>query len=114
MKPRSKPATKAEKARYDKLKQLPCIISLIRMSPCAHIPVEIHHLTSGGRRLGNHETIPLCQYHHRAVLPASIKKTSTAVLRFGPSLETSKRDFVKIFGSEMDLLSETNKILEGM
>ena len=37
---------------------LPCVI-------CGDRPVEVHHLTECGRRLGNMFVLPLCVYHHR-------------------------------------------------
>lgn len=72
---------------------------------------EIHHLTSGGRRIGNMATIPLCPFHHRAQLPTGFKNTTAAVDTLGPSLETSKEEFEQVFGSEKRLLAETNKLL---
>ncbi len=110
MKPRSEPATADEKRRYAALKSMPC-------AACRKLytwycgPTEIHHLTSGGRRLGNEFTIPLGRWHHRAQLPPEVKNTSEAVERFGPSLETSKRDFEARFGTEEQLLAETNRLL---
>ena len=74
-------------------------------------PTEAHHLTSGGRRLGHDYTIPLGSFHHRGLLPVGMKTTHEAVERFGPSLETSKRDFIEKFGTEFELLAETNKLL---
>ena len=111
MKPRSEPATKEEKLRYAALKSLGCIVS--RKQGLYGVPAEIHHLTSGGRRLGNEFTIPLNPWFHRAVIPPGygLKNTTEAIAMFGPSLETSKRDFVARFGTEMELLAETNRLL---
>lgn len=74
---------------------------------------ECHHITSGGRRISNFHVLPLCAFHHRNVLMPGfgLKNTTEAIAMFGPSLETSKRDFVERFGSEMDLLKETNQLL---
>lgn len=109
MKPRREKATKSEQMRYAALKSIGCIVSrkfYNRWEPC-----EIHHLTSGGRRLGNEFTIPLSSWRHRAIIPQDCKTTSEAIQKYGPSLETSKRDFVERFGSELDLLKETNRYL---
>lgn len=117
VKPRSKPATKAEKARYAKLKEMGCIINRARLwpvnFPCSGLPVQIQHLTAGGRRLGNEFTIPLCNWHHMATLPAGLT-TSQATLRYGPSFAKSRKQFEETFGSEEFLLAETNRLLEGM
>jgi hypothetical protein len=109
MKPRKQKATKAEKERYAKLKELGCIVT--RLNFAQYEPAEIHHLTSGGRRIGNMETIPLSSWYHRAILPPDCKTTTEAVLMYGPSLETSKRKFESQFGSEEFLLAETNKLI---
>ena len=111
MKPRSKPATKAEKARYAKLKEMGCIIANLRMSAC--YGVEVQHLTSGGRRIGNLHTIPLCPWHHRGQLPHGLT-SSQAALKYGPSFAKSRKQFEETFGSEEFLLAETNRLLEGM
>ena len=112
MKPRREAATPGEKLRYAALASMPC-------AACRKLgfygtvcgPTEIHHLTDGGRRISNYHTIPLGRYHHRAQLPVGCKTTSEAIERFGPSLETSKRDFEARFGTELELLKETDRLL---
>lgn len=114
MKPRSEPATAAERMRYAALRSMPC-------AACRKLgfygtvcgPTEIHHLTDGGRRMGNEYTIPLGRFHHRGTIPVGygLKNTTQAVAMFGPSLETSKREFEERFGTELELLKETNRFL---
>lgn len=112
MKPRSKPATKAEKARYEKLKQIPCIACwILGKEGCGKH--EIHHLTEGGRRLGNEKTIPLGAWHHQGIILRG--KTGLEMVKmFGPSFGKTPRQFEAHFGSEEFLLAETNRLLEGM
>lgn len=62
---------------------------------------EIHHI-----RQGDHElTIGLCVWHQRAQIESVWSKT------LGPSLATNKRAFVLAYGSETQLLEETNTML---
>lgn len=109
LKPRRMKATKAEQERYRKLKEMGCIVTRLYFGKWA--PAEIHHLTEGGRRLGNMKTIPLTGWLHRAILPESCKTAFEATIKHGPSLHT-KRAFVEAFGTELELLEQVNKLLE--
>lgn len=109
-KPRRMKATKSELARYAKLKELGCIIDRLKPSECYNLPVEVQHLTSGGRRIGNEHTIPLCTWHHRAQSPRGMT-SSQASLLYGPSFAKSRRRFEETYGSEEFLLAETNRLL---
>ena len=51
-------ATKAESDHMAKISRLNCII-------CGTFPVEVHHITDCGRRLGHFFTLPLCVNCHR-------------------------------------------------
>lgn len=116
MKPRRSPATKAEKARYEKLKRLPCIACLLKgdlesIGMCGKH--EIQHMTAGGRRLGNEFTYPLGAYHHQGhILPGYTGSQMKSA--FGPSFAKSRKQFEETFGSEEFLLAETNRLLEGI
>ncbi len=72
------------------------------------VACDIHHLTSGGRRMGHAYTIGLCPWHHRGV-PSPADDFGS-----GPSLAYSKRAFNEAYGTEITLLEETNKLLERM
>ena len=109
MKPRSQKATKDEQARYDALKELGCIVGRLRVVGC--VGCEIQHLTSGGRRISNYHTIPLCPWHHRGQLPEGFT-TTKATLCYGPSFAKSRKQFEQIFGSEEYLLEQTNRLLD--
>lgn len=54
---RKKPTTR-ERIFMAQVKELPCVI-------CGHSPVEVHHITERGRRLGNMFCLPLCVLDHR-------------------------------------------------
>lgn len=53
---------KADKARYEKLSEIGCIIC--KEFEDTYSPPEIHHI-NGRTKNGNQETIGLCYYHHR-------------------------------------------------
>ncbi len=53
-----KPATMLEKRFMAQIKHLNCII-------CGDWPVDCHHITQAGRRLGNCFCLPLCVNCHR-------------------------------------------------
>lgn len=104
---RTRTPTKAQRLRFARIKWLGCIAC--RIEGAHGVPPEIHHITEGGRRLGHDYTIGLCVWHHRgqSELPAHM-----AELRFGPSLARSKRDFVARYGTERELLSHVNDLLD--
>ena len=111
MKPRSQPATKEERARYAALKSMPC-------AACRQIGVytlwsDVQHITSGGRRIGNYDSYPLCKWHHQGYIPAgfNLKNSTEAKGMFGPSFAKSKREFEERFGTEEELLAQTNLLL---
>lgn len=109
LKPRRMKATKAEQERYRKLKEMGCIVTWLYFNKWA--PAEIHHLTEGGRRLGNDKTIPLTSWYHRAQVPPDCLTGAQAEVRHGPSLH-SKKDFELRFNTEEWLLEQVNKLLE--
>jgi len=111
MKPRRQKANKAEQERYNRLKQIICICCYDEPLQVPYVGVEIHHMTSGGRRIGNEFTLPLCFWHHRGVLPADSKNSTIATLTYGPSLAKNKRQFVNRYGTEAQLLTKVNNLL---
>ena len=74
--------------RFKKLYELNCIT-------CGAWGVQIHHITSCGRRLGHDYTIGLCPECHEGKF----------------SIGNAKKSFVAKYGSEMELLEKTNKLL---
>jgi hypothetical protein len=62
-----KPPTAEERRHMDRVAQMPCLV-------CGKQPVEIHHCTALGTRIGRlprrHDRIvPLCDFHHRITAP---------------------------------------------
>lgn len=78
---------------------------------------EEHHLNLGGmagqQRRGDDFSVPLCEYHHRA---APITGWSYSEMRklFGPSLAKESKAFRETYGSDDDLLLDTNMKLAGL
>lgn len=99
---KTKAPTKAQKRRMRLLKEeVGCMAC--RLDGLGYVPPDIHHLLSGGRRIGHDATVPLCPWHHRGV---------RALVVIGPSLANSPRDFHRAYGSDQELLEMTNTILE--
>jgi len=85
---------KQDKERFDKLKQLGCIVCLKK--GILSVPV-IHHIrnhTGLGLRPPHTDTIPLCPAHHNMG---------------NESVHLNKKKFYALFGSDHDLLEETNQ-----
>ncbi len=98
--------TKTDRARFEALQALGCIAC--RHEGHFNEPCEIHHI----KQRRHHFTIPLCPYHHRGE-PISHLDIDTTRLLKGPSLFHDKRTFVHSYGSEMELLAETNRLISG-
>lgn len=79
--------------RIQKLARTRCLIS---NDDCMG-RIEIHHLTDGGRRMGDAYTVPLCEGHHRTGKD---------------SYHKSKKPFMARHGSNEELLKKANKLLE--
>lgn len=101
--------TKAEAERMDKIKRGPCVACHQRgiASWCP----EIHHLLSGGRRIGHMATVGLCEWHHRAVIAWGC---TGAEMRdhYGPSLNEGSKTFHAEFGSDAVLLGYQDELLK--
>lgn len=107
--------TKAEQSRFDRMKEMGiCIACQLRgVQPDYPQHIEIHHLLSGGRRIGHMATVSLCQWHHRAVLPWGWGDAE-ALEELGPSLAKGSKPFRAAFGSDAELLTIQNSLLEGV
>ena len=83
--------TKAEQIHKSKLAEAGCMIC--RTFGITDSPVELHHLRSGGWGKGDYTTlIPLCPEHHRG----------------NDSIHGARKAFQMRYGSELDLLPQTN------
>ena len=70
------------------------------------VPSDLHHPTSGGRRLGDDKVIPLCEFHHRGLLRAEAARFVR-----GPSLADGRKALEAHYGTERELLAETERLL---
>jgi len=103
--------TKAEQERFDRIKEGPCIACLQRgIDLSGQGLVEVHHLLSGGRRIGHMATVGLCAWSHRAV-PFWGMTHEEMRDHYGPSLAEGSRPFHAEFGSDAELLEMQNGIL---
>mgnify|MGYP003155055118 CR=1 FL=1 len=84
---------KKDKIRFNKLKELGCIACRKKGK---HTEPVIHHIrknTGLSLRPSNDDTIPLCPMHHNMG---------------NQSIHLNKKVFESLFGTELELLKETN------
>jgi hypothetical protein len=105
---KTKPATKAEKARMDRISQMRCVACWMTGLCCGK--TEVHHLTSGGRRRGHMDSVPLGQWHHRGI-PLEGYTSNQMRLHFGPSLRLESKAFRATYGTDDELLAKVNAII---
>jgi hypothetical protein len=92
--------TKAHVARFEALHRIGCICC--RRAGSGYAIPEVHHLLSGGRRIGHEATISLCPHHHR------FPSNGTVV---GPSLADGSKLFEAHWGTQRELLAEVDLII---
>lgn len=88
----SKTPTKREREWMDAITRRGCVAC--RKENHYFEPAQVHHITSGFRRLGHLFTIPLCPSHHTGTDPDR------------PSVHMAKKSFYARYGTEMELLAE--------
>jgi hypothetical protein len=104
--------TKAEQARLDAIHDMPCCACVIEGIDQPN-PTEAQHLVDKGYRKhsgGHMATIPLCGWHHRAEPLMELTRREMGII-YGPSLASSKRAFVAMYGTERELLAITDEAL---
>ena len=89
---------KSEQAFQAAVRELGCIICLFEGKGVT--PAEIHHMLSGGRRIGEMSVLGLCYWHHRS------KRNDAEVV----SRDQNQRRFEARYGTEKYLLEETRKL----
>ncbi len=94
--------TKADRERFEKLQRLGCVCC--RKAGSGYRAPDIHHVLSGGRRMGHQYTLPLCPDHHR--WPGH--KNGAVV---GPSLADGSKKFEAYWGTQLELLAEVNALI---
>jgi hypothetical protein len=90
---------KDERKHYDQLSQLGCIVC--RREGWGYSPPHIHHIRHGvGLSQRSHWSlaIPLCPNHHQNG-------------GYGIALHAGQKEFERKFGSEVELLQETIKLM---
>lgn len=97
----------AHKRRFMRLQRVGCIACRKEGRP--GVASDIHHILSGGRRVGHEHTIPLCPWHHRGISNHGARNAENLM---GPSLARSKRAFVERYGTEEELLQEVNGMVD--
>jgi hypothetical protein len=114
----TKPPTEAEQLRFQSMRKIGCLACRTNQevgrasATLAHRNLEIHHLLSGGRRIGHEATICLCHYHHQGKrLPYVEYGYRVQSVVFGPSLEREPRRFHELYGTDEELLAQQNELL---
>lgn len=106
-----KSRTKAEQIRFDRIKAGNCLACWMRdIDLAGQGLVEVHHLLSGGRRIGHMATVGLCMWHHRAVPQWGCTHAEMRE-EYGPSLAEGSKPFHAEFGSDAELLIMQNDLL---
>jgi len=92
---------KSERAWMDAITDLGCIVGIVHKCQCIW-PLERHHVTSGGRRIGHEVSLPLCYGHHRSGL------NNASIVSRHPW----RAEFKKRYGDDMDLFRMTRQLIE--
>lgn len=105
--------TKSDRLRMDRISRLPCM-ACVQECCTQPNPTEVHHIVDKGyRRLsgGHKATIPLCGWHHRG---EPIMGDTTLHMRayYGPSMFHESKEFSKIYGTQRELLTRINNLIE--
>ncbi len=109
---RAKKPTKSEAERMDRVKNGPCLACQI-WGKSTKMTVEVHHQTKHGRTLGHAFTVGLCHFHHQAkLLPRGFDSRKAAAAEFGPSYADGREPWEKEFGTDEELLTMQNLLLE--
>ncbi len=93
--------TRSEQAWCDAITQIGCIVCLLFFA-APGTPGAVHHLLTGGRRIGHLWTICLCDPGHHQNAPARSVKVSR---------HPSKTRFEQAYGSEESLLAKTRELV---
>ena len=103
--------TKAEQARFDKMKEMGICMACYQDGRKANQHIEINHMLSGTKRMGHMFTYSLCVWHHRAEPLDWFTKAYMSDM-FGPSLKyPGSKIFHARYGSDMELLAMQNEFL---
>ena len=92
-------ANAAEQAWMDQVRAFGCIVCWLHHN--ANTPCVVHHILSGGRRMGHMHTLGLCEPGHH-------QQTNT---RDKISRHPDKARFEAAYGTEAELLTTTRQLL---
>lgn len=99
--------TKEHQRRFQLMQHFGCVACY--MEGRSGSPGDVHHLLSGGRRIGHDATVCLCEWHHRGVPKAGGEELAASIL--GPSLAKEPRKFRHHYGHDAVLLKLQNELL---
>lgn len=109
--------TPAHKQRFATMQELGCLISLVYFNHPG-TPGQVHHIISGGRRLGHDATICMKPWYHQGEPPTVryagrlIQLTvAQATYRYGPSMAHNPSDFTHRFGTQDELLEMQDALI---
>jgi len=106
----NKAPTKLEREWMDAISKIGCLA-------CKKVDrfrrAEVHHVVVGNRRLGHMYTIPVCDWHHRGVMPDGLSQADCREA-LGPSFARDKEQFTQRYGDEMKLLDQTSRLVKEM
>ena len=105
--------TKAEQARFDKMKEQGICMACYQRGMTEKGHIEIHHLLSGNKRIGHMATVSLCCWHHRGYTYGAQFTNAQWESEFGPSLAHGSKPFRAEFGTDKELLDMQNEMLNG-
>lgn len=103
---KQKQPTKSQQKRFNAIQNIGCLAC--RKMGYYEVPAEIHHLLNGYRR-GHDYSLGLCEWHHRGITQMD---KGQAYQLLGPSLAVNKKEFEMRFGTDDELLSEQNGLIE--
>lgn len=103
--------TKAEAARFAKLKALGCIACYLGGNAVEdNVEPQIHHYLSGNKRIGHMATIPLCAWCHLGT-PYDGVPSEWFLANLGPSFHRHTREFRAKYGTDAELLETVNGMI---
>ena len=92
--------TKAERAWMSAITAFGCIVCYLQGR--GYVPAAVHHLLSGGIRMGHLFSIPLCDPGHHQNAPAGCGEVSR---------HPNQAEFERRYGTEMDLLAQVKQLV---
>lgn len=99
--------TKEHQRRFQLMQHFGCVACYLEGRPGN--PADVHHLLSGGRRIGHDASIALCCWHHRGVHSMLSDRHAADIM--GPSLAKEPRKFQHRYGHDAVLLKLQNELL---